>query len=54
MSEKNLALVRTLDFLDEALGMISTDPNIADYERGFDDATRGMAEKVKRLLAGAA
>lgn len=39
-------------YLDEAVRMISTDPDASDYERGFDDATRGMAAKTKRLLEG--
>lgn len=41
-----------VEYLDESVRRISFDPDVKDYERGFDDATRGMAAKVKRLLNG--
>lgn len=46
------AVVAALAYCDEALRMCSTDPNQEGYDQGFDDAIRGMAAKVKRLLNG--
>jgi len=45
---------RAVEYLDESVRRISSDPEVGDYERGFDDSTRGMAAKVKRLLNGEA
>ncbi len=42
---------RVIAYMNDAV-RVCGDPDADDYERGFDDATRGMAAKVKRLLNG--
>jgi len=45
-------MANAVAYLDGSVRMITFDPDASDYERGFDDAVRGMAAKTKRLLEG--
>ena len=49
-----LAAVKAVDsILSQALTMISADPDVSEYERGFDDSTRGLSAKLRSAVEAA-
>ncbi|AOY72063.1 hypothetical protein ARZXY2_2533 [Arthrobacter sp. ZXY-2] len=49
-----LAAAKAVDsILSQALTMISVDPDVSEYERGFDDSTRGLSAKLRSAVEAA-
>ncbi|ERI39165.1 hypothetical protein M707_02595 [Arthrobacter sp. AK-YN10] len=49
-----LAAVKAVDsILSQALTMISADPDVSEYERGFDDSTCGLSAKLRAAVEAA-
>ena len=49
-----LAAVTAVDsILSQAITMISADPDVSEYERGFDDSTCGLSAKLRSAVEAA-